>query len=94
MNFEIRQGIARKRLRIVSEPVFLVGANGDCDLVLGDPQFSPIHFYLLRRDGVTLLRRVGLSPEVSINGRVANTAIIHEGDRIRTGPFEFVVRAA
>lgn len=94
MILEIRRGLAKNRERNISEPMFLVGTGQDCDLVLGDPQFSPIHFYLLSRNGRTLIRRVGANPEVTVNGRVKNCGTVDDGDRIRTGPYEFFVRAA
>lgn len=94
MLLEIRRGQAQHRMRAVIEPVFVVGAEPTCDMVLGDLQFSPVHFYLLNRCGRTTLRCVGRAPEVTINGEAKQSATIFDGDRIRTGPFEFVVRAA
>lgn len=94
MFLEIQRGIAQKKQRAVSEPMFLVGASDDCDMVLGDPQFSAIHFYLLHRQGNTMLRCVQSYPEVSVNGEVRQSVVLQDGDRIRTGPYEFRVRAA
>ena len=95
MILEIRRGIAKRLVRDVVEPVFVVGSSTDCDLVLGDPQFAPIHFYLLRcDDNSTQLRCVADHPEVSVNGEVRSPIRVHEGDRIRSGSFEFHVRAA
>ena len=62
MILEIRCGEARYRQRPVREPVFLVGNGQDCDMVLGDPQFPAIHFYLLTKDGRTSIRQVGELP--------------------------------
>ena len=94
MILEIRRGVAKHRERKVTEPVFLVGSNPDCDMVLGDPQFAPIHFYLLRRAGRTCIRSTETDPDLTVNGQVKRVAQISEGDRIRTGPYEFIVRAA
>lgn len=94
MLLEIRRGGANHRERRVCEPLFLVGAAQDCDMVLADGQFLPIHFYLLKRKEQTLLRCVGRAPEVSVNGEVRTSIVLQDGDRIRTGPFEFRVRAA
>jgi hypothetical protein len=94
MILEIIRGLARYPERTVHEPVFLVGKCADCDLVLGDPQFSTVHFYLLKKHQQTMLRLVGRSPELTVNGEVKSSTYLNEGDRIRTGPYEFLVRAA
>ena len=94
MILEIRRGRAKNRERMVTEPMFLVGTNSDCDMVLGDKRFAPVHFYILNRDGQSTIRRVGDAPELTVNGRAKRATVIHDGDRIRTGPYEFLVRAA
>lgn len=94
MILEIRRGRAKQKERPVTEPMFLVGGNSDCDMVLGDPQFQPVHFYILSRNGTSSIRRVGPAPELSVNGKLVRSSILADGDRIRTGPYEFVVKAA
>ena len=95
MILEIKRGQAKNLKRTITEPVFLVGASKDCDMVLGDQQFPAIHFYLLYRDGRTIIRTTGCDPQLTINGRLPVTATsLTPGDRIRTGPYEFLVKAA
>ena len=94
MIIEIHRGLARYTQRPVREPVFLVGNCEDCDMVLGDPQFRPIHFYLLKQQGRTTLRLVADAPELTVNGEPKSSTLLNDGDRIRTGPYEFLVRAA
>lgn len=94
MILEIRRGRARNRSRAVCEPLFVVGGNAECDMVLGDRQFGPIHFYLLSREGRITIRKVGSQPAISINGEMTSSGVLQDGDRIRTGPYEFVVKAA
>jgi hypothetical protein len=91
MILQIRRGRARFRRRPVSGPMFLVGRGANCDLVLGDPQFSDVHFYLWRQKTGTRIRRMGDSPELTVNGQVTTSRLLNCGDRIRTGPFEFYV---
>ena len=43
VEIEIVRGRARNMVRPVTVPVYLIGAANDCDLVLGDPQFSEVH---------------------------------------------------
>ena len=94
MILQIRRGRAKNLDRAICEPVFVVGANSQCDMILGDHQFPPIHFYVLQRRGQTILRKVGVTPAISINGELKTSTALQDGDRIRTGPYEFVVRAA
>ena len=94
MLLEIRRGQAKRRTRSITVPMFLVGTETSCDMVLGDSQFSPVHFYLLTREGHTTLRCLSDTPDVTINGTAKFSSPIFAGDRIRTGPFEFVVKAA
>ena len=89
---QIVRGRARHRLRPVRVPVFLIGAADDCDLVLGDPQFADVHAYVRIDDAGVIVRHLGFAPGISLNGRAVTKARLADGDRIRTGPFEFVAR--
>lgn len=86
---EIRRGAARHKLRPVAGPVYLIGRSDGCDLVLADPQFPEIHAYLLISEGRVLIRRLGEGPEITVDGRPIEAAELFNGDRLRTGPFEF-----
>jgi hypothetical protein len=88
---EIRRGAARHRLRPVLGPVYLIGTSAECDLVLADPQFPEIHAYLLVSDEGVLLRYLGIGPEITVDGRPVEAVQLLDGDRLRTGPFEFRV---
>ncbi len=93
MILEIHRGLATHRKRTVTEPGFLLGMNPECDLVLDHPLFAPIHFYLPRRGGRTSMRTVRNTPDVTINGEPKRVSPVADGDRIRTGPYEFVLKA-
>ena len=91
VELEILRGRVKQRVRPILNPAFLVGMADDCDLVLGDPQFPEVHTYIrISNTGVTL-RHLGFSPALTINGEPAHQQLLHDGDRIRTGPFEFLV---
>lgn len=91
VELEIVRGQARNRIRPVQNPAFLIGMANDCDLVLGDPQFPEVHAYVrTSSDGVTL-RHLGFSPPITVNGVLATQVPLANGDRIRTGPYEFLV---
>lgn len=86
---EIRRGSARQRMRPVAGPVYLIGAAPDCDLVLADPQFPAVHAYLLIGEGRVSLRRLADGPEITVDGRPVEAVELLNGDRLRTGPYEF-----
>jgi pSer/pThr/pTyr-binding forkhead associated (FHA) protein len=92
VRLEIRRGKARNLVRDVSGPVYLIGRARDCDLVLGDEQFPEAYAYVFISDSAVTLRRLGEGPDLTVNGRVVRNVQLHDGDRIRTGPFEFHVR--
>lgn len=89
MMLRIERGLVRHRERQVREPVFVVGSEDSCDLVLADPQFSGIHFYFLRRGDRLWMRQVAAFPDVTVNGHTRTYTTMRHGDRIRTGPYEF-----
>ena len=85
----IERGEARNRIREVAGPLFLIGANEDADLVLGDAQFAEYHAYICLRGNDVTLRHLGNAPEVTINGRMVRWGELRDGDRLRMGPYQF-----
>ena len=85
----IERGEARQRVREVTGPLFLIGANKDADLVLGDNQFAEYHAYICIRGEEVTLRHLGNTPEVTVNGRVIRWGELRDGDRLRMGPYQF-----
>lgn len=88
----ITRGRAHNRVRLVSSPVFMIGTAPDCDLVLGDDRFPEVHAYLLLGQGPILLRWLGIDPEITVNGAQVDHVSLRDMDRLRTGPYEFLVR--
>jgi hypothetical protein len=91
VELEIVRGQARNMLRPVQVPAFLIGSADDCDLVLGDPQFPDLHSYLRVEAQRVTLRYLGFQPALTLNGLAVTTAELTQGDRIRSGPYEFLV---
>jgi predicted component of type VI protein secretion system len=92
VSLEIVRGRARNKLRLVEARAFLIGSATDCDLVLGDPHFPPVHAYLLRSPQEMTIRWLGAGPALSVNGREAiESETLADQDLIRTGPYEFRV---
>lgn len=92
VRLEVVRGRARQKVRLMTSNAFLIGATHDSDLVLGDPQFPASHSYLLRNHRRVLLRYLGEGPEITVNGRPVVQSTLADGDRIRTGPYEFQVQ--
>lgn len=91
VELQILRGRTRFQLRPVAAPVYLIGSASDCDLVLGDPQFPEVYAYLRRTDKGATVRRLESGPELTVNGRPVKRRQLDDGDRIRTGPYEFLV---
>jgi hypothetical protein len=89
---EIRRGRARNLVRHVTSAVYLIGSARDCDLVLGDAQFPQAFAYLFVNPSGVTIRRLGTGPVLTVNGQAIEATRVEDGDRIRTGPFEFCVR--
>jgi hypothetical protein len=92
VQLEIIRGLARHRIRPVRVPVFLIGSAGDCDLVLGDPDFPEVHTYLFVTAGGVSARHLGAGAPLLVDGRIARSAVLHDGDVLASGPYEFRIR--
>lgn len=89
VDLTIHRGRAQRLVRAVQGPVFTIGTAQTCDMVLGDVQFPDVHSYVCIRTGVVSMRYLGEGPAVTVNGREVRWGELRDGDRIRTGPFEF-----
>jgi hypothetical protein len=89
---EITRGRAQHMTRQVRSRAFLIGTAPDCDLVLADPRFDPVHSYLFVTPRRITIRQLGQGPPLSIDGRPAPWAVLADGDRIEMASYEFQVR--
>lgn len=89
VQIEILRGQAKSKLRKIKGPVYLIGSASDCDMVLADKQFPDVHMYVYVKNGKVTLRCLGSGPFVTLNGDEVGSATLQDGDRIRTGPYEF-----
>lgn len=92
VELRIVRGQARNKQRSVNVPAFLIGASRDCDLVLGDQQFNEVHSYLIVHTGGVYIRHLGVGPKLFVNEREVIRSPLNSGDRLRTGPYEFVIQ--
>lgn len=89
VELEICRGRSEKNIRKFEAPVFVIGSATDCDLVLGDPQFPECYTYIYVQHSAVSLRKMPGGPDLSVNGVVLEQTLLHDGDWIRCGPFEF-----
>ncbi|NLX56808.1 MAG: hypothetical protein GXY58_17010 [Planctomycetaceae bacterium] len=94
MELVITCGRARKRVRKVAGPVFLIGSSMDCDLILGDPLMPAVHSYVLITAYGVRLRHLGELPAIRVNGQTWEVTQLVDQDRIDIGSFAFLVRLA
>ena len=91
VTLEIVRGRARRLVRRVAPPVFLIGAAPDCDLVLAEAGFPEAFAYVyVTGEGVSV-RHLGARPELLVNGRSVESALLDDGDSLAMGPFEFAI---
>jgi hypothetical protein len=88
----IGRGVAQQRVRTVTPPVFVIGTNPECDLVLTDEQFADHYAYIMVSEDRVMLRHLCVSPEITVNRRLVRWSELVHGDRLRMGPYEFWLR--
>jgi predicted component of type VI protein secretion system len=91
VELRIERGQARRCLRTLDQPLYLIGRAKDCDLVLGDDQFADYHAYIRLHNDEIWFRHLGEAPEVTVNGRAMRWGELQDGDRLRTGPYQFKI---
>lgn len=91
VTLEIVRGKARRLLRRVSPPVFVIGSAADCDLVLADERFPEAYAYVYVTSRGVTLRHLGAPPELLVNGCVVQSAMLDDGDRLAMGDYEFQI---
>ncbi len=94
VQLEITRGRARHKMRKVNSPVFLIGSDAECDLVLGDPTFASVHLYLFVREDSIFLRAIQSTPEVRVNNALFRAGEIYDGSRIAMGGYEFRIHVS
>lgn len=88
---EIVRGRARRLVRRIAPPVFLIGAAADCDLVLADEQFPDAFAYVYVTATGVSIRHLGSRPDLLVNGEMVESALLDDGDRLQMGPYEFQI---
>lgn len=91
VTLEIVRGQAKHKCRPIEVPVFLIGQAGDCDLVIGDPQFPEVHTYIFVTTQSVTVRCLGEGPEILVNSIPVKSTELHNGDLLQMGSYEFQI---
>lgn len=89
VELEIIRGRARRRMRTVRPPVFLIGAAKDSDLALADDRFPELHSYLFCGSSEISYRWLEIGPELKVNGTPGKSGMLQDGDVLQMGSYEF-----
>ncbi len=83
----LKQGAKRYR---VTKPVFFVGREAGCDILINDDQLSRKHALITSADGRFYIIDYKSSNGIQVNGRRIEESILADGDRITMGAQEFL----
>jgi hypothetical protein len=89
---EVTKGQTRFRRRPVTTSRFLIGAGSTCDLRLGGEGMSALHSIITIAGGEIAIEAIAAEPALTVNGRLVQNAILHDGDVIAVGEVELLAR--
>src|SRR4029077_10738480 len=75
---EVTRGVTRFPRRPVTHPRFLIGAGSTCDLRLGGEGIPALHSLITVSGRDITLEAIAAEPALRVNGRVVQTAILHD----------------
>jgi pSer/pThr/pTyr-binding forkhead associated (FHA) protein len=73
------------------KPILLFGRHPECDVQLNSKKISRKHCVLAQHGDDILVRDLGSTNGVQINGRRTDEGIIRVGDKVLIGVFEYEV---
>lgn len=85
---EVIAGAMRGTLFPLTRKETVIGRGGDCDIRLEDTEASRRHCQITVSQGTVLLKDLGSSNGVQVNGRLADNMVLSNGDMIRIGKTE------
>jgi predicted component of type VI protein secretion system len=89
----VAQGLHQGKVIPVPTPQFLIGRDPQCQLRPASEIVSKRHCALLVREGKVVLRDFGSTNGTFLNGEpVTDEREVADGDNLKVGPLEFVVR--
>ena len=89
---EVTKGQTRFRRRPVTSPRFLIGAGSTCDLRLGGAGMSALHSIITIAGREIAIEAIAAEPALTVNGRLVQNSVLHDGDVITVGEVELLAR--
>jgi hypothetical protein len=77
----------------ISETPLVIGRLPDCDVVLVDPNVSRRHAEIVRVNGEIVVRDLGSTNGIKVNGSQVLSAVLLDGDELNVGASQLVVEA-
>ena len=81
-----------RRVPVSDQPV-VIGRLPECDVVLNDPNVSRRHAEVVRQGDEIVLRDLGSTNGVKVNGTRVQSTILYNGDEISIGTSRLVLEA-
>jgi hypothetical protein len=81
-----------RRIRISASPV-VIGRLPECDVALNDPNVSRRHAEIVRENGEIVIRDLGSTNGIRVNGDRVQTAKLGDGDEVTIGASRLVIEA-
>ena len=91
LSLEIHRGRTMFPCRPISKDRFLIGSGTACDLRLGCQSVPTVHSVIHTAGRDVWIESLATAPSLKINGQTEQSRLLHEGDRIEIGPFQFRV---
>lgn len=78
----------------LDRPVMLVGRHAECDLQLHSGKVSRRHCIIAYVNNQTMIRDLGSTNGVRINGERVAEGMLHDGDEVAIGNFRYQVHSS
>src|SRR5262245_51974265 len=85
----VQTGRLKGSRRALTVPVTLLGRDPNCDVCLNFDGISPLEAALVDTPAGPVLRELGEEGGVLVNGESADNRVLHDGDLLAIGPFQF-----
>lgn len=76
---------------LLDKPIVLVGRHEECDLILDSKKVSRLHCCLAQVNDRLVVRDLGSTNGLRVNGRKVSEATLAPGDELQVGTFTYQV---
>jgi pSer/pThr/pTyr-binding forkhead associated (FHA) protein len=76
---------------LIDKPILLFGRHQECDVLLNSKKISRKHCALAQVEGYLVIRDLGSTNGIKINGERMNEGRLYPGDELQIGNFKYQV---